>query len=74
MTSAECMGGPRAATPERCSAGYISRRTGNAYWGGAAMKSNNTPNQDTGCSTSVAPQRCNSGCSVPNTLTDFSEG
>ncbi|GFW23365.1 hypothetical protein TNCV_3804641 [Trichonephila clavipes] len=52
MTGAECMGGPRAPTPQRCSAGYSVYRQ--CAIEGHGSEIHTTPNHDTGCSTSVA--------------------
>ncbi|GFX12763.1 hypothetical protein TNCV_3437371 [Trichonephila clavipes] len=51
MATVECMAGPRASTPERCSA---SCSTGNAYKRGDALKSIATLNLEPECRISVA--------------------
>ncbi|GFT22146.1 hypothetical protein TNCV_3271901 [Trichonephila clavipes] len=51
MASAECMGGPRAPTLQRCSSGCVSV----CVLGGVAVKSNTPPaNHDSRCRTNVA--------------------
>ncbi|GFT37206.1 HTH_Tnp_Tc3_2 domain-containing protein [Trichonephila clavipes] len=52
MVSAECMEGPRAPTPQRCSAGCSAYRQ--CVLEGCGSEIRNNPNYDTGCRTSVA--------------------
>ncbi|GFS89140.1 hypothetical protein TNCV_1258901 [Trichonephila clavipes] len=53
MTSVERMGEPGVPTPQRCSAG-CSEYCQSVLERGVVVKSNTTPNHNTGCRTSVA--------------------
>ncbi|GFT21967.1 hypothetical protein TNCV_2383431 [Trichonephila clavipes] len=53
MASAECMGGPRAPPPLKSSAGCSVYRQCVLEGVGVEVKSNTTPNQNTGCRTSI---------------------